>query len=346
MQYKINLHPQIIPLESNILVAVMATYFANNANMIDITTLGDFLVLCQVRSFSRAAERRHVSVSGLSRRIQGLEEWAGAPVFDRRKSSLELTEAGQRLQAVASEVVYALEGLRKSLRHEGEDKRLRVRFAAPHILSAICFHDWIPRLHSEFKSAKFSVISDNLPDCFAMLEDGSADFVAALFDHGGAVASRVAPQADLEALLSVELGRESLVPVSAPGADGKPLFDLARGDVAPVSFLGYDPDCHLGWALQARLRQADMPPLQQHHSASLTDGLRAMALARLGLAWLPLTLVRKDLDAGALVRAGGTRFDVPLRLRLFRKQETLAEQAELLYESLRTALTGRESAAQ
>lgn len=38
--------------------------------MIDLVMLKDFLVLCRIKSFSRAAQECHVSVSGLSRRIQ------------------------------------------------------------------------------------------------------------------------------------------------------------------------------------------------------------------------------------------------------------------------------------
>ncbi len=63
--------------------------------MIDLVMLKDFLVLCRIKSFSRAAQECHVSVSGLSRRIQTLEQWLGAPVFERHKHALELTEAGR-----------------------------------------------------------------------------------------------------------------------------------------------------------------------------------------------------------------------------------------------------------
>jgi DNA-binding transcriptional LysR family regulator len=81
--------------------------------MIDLLNLKNFIVLCQVRNFGRAAERCHVSTSGLSRRISGLENWVGTPLFDRSSSSLELTEAGTRLLDVAAQVVDALEGARE-----------------------------------------------------------------------------------------------------------------------------------------------------------------------------------------------------------------------------------------
>ncbi|WP_350359399.1 LysR family transcriptional regulator [Vreelandella sp. SM1641] len=71
--------------------------------MTDLIILRDFLVLCETKSFSRTAEHRHVSVSGLSRRIQGLEDWAGTALFERRKGELALTEAGYELQKIAFE---------------------------------------------------------------------------------------------------------------------------------------------------------------------------------------------------------------------------------------------------
>ncbi len=299
--------------------------------MIDLVALKDFLVLCQFRSFSRAAERCHVSVSGLSRRIQGLEQWLGAPLFDRRKAALELTGAGQRLQAVATEVVYALEGLRKSVRSDARDRQQRIRFCAPHIMSAVFFPDWIPRLHSDFRDAKFSVESDNLPECLAMLDEGAADYAVALFDEGGTVARRLGLSAD--GLRALELGRERLLPVSAPNAAGRPLYDLAQAGGRPVSFLGYADECHLGWSLRPLLDRLDLD-LRQSHNASLTDGLRLMALSGLGVAWLPLSLVRADLDARRLVPAGGAAFELPLRLMLLRHEAELAAQAERLWQYL------------
>lgn len=313
--------------------------------MIDLVTLKDFLTLCQVKSFSRAAEKCHVSVSGLSRRIQSLEQWLGVPVFDRHKAALEVTEVGVRLQAVASEVVYALEGLRKSVKDDGEDRQLRIRFAAPHIMSAVFFSDWIPRLHSDFRSAKFSVDSDNLPECFEMLMAGTADYVVALFDNANAVTTHLGLSLETAGLLKLELGHEQLVPVSAPNAAGQPLFDLSKRSVEPLSFLGYSEECHLGWSLRSRLGLESTPKLQCNHSSSLTDGIRSMALAKLGLAWLPQTLAYNDLQAKRLVRAGGPQFDVPLRLMLFRRQVPLARQAERLWTYLNELIADPATAA-
>ena len=300
--------------------------------MADLIALKDFLVLCQSRSFSRAAEHCHVSVSGLSRRIQGLEQWIGAPLFNRHKTALELTDAGCRLQAVASEVVYALEGLRKSVRADSQELQRRIRFCAPHIMSAVFFPDWIPRLHGDFKDASLSVESHNLPECLARLDEGEADYVAALFDARGAVATRLGVGPDINGYLGLALGTERLVPVCAPNAAGQPLFELGRNGT-PASFLDYASECHLGWSLQAALQDYGLP-LQRQHAASLANGLHFMAASGLGVAWLPHTLVREDLAARRLVRAGGPELDIPLHLTLLRRPMPLANQAQRLWDYL------------
>ena len=62
----------------------------------DVRWLDDFQAVIDCGSFTHAAQRRGVSQSGLSRRIQALEQWVGAPLFDRLAQPLLLTAAGRR----------------------------------------------------------------------------------------------------------------------------------------------------------------------------------------------------------------------------------------------------------
>ena len=45
--------------------------------------LEDFVALAQERSFTRAAELRHVTHPAFGRRIRALESWAGTPLIER-----------------------------------------------------------------------------------------------------------------------------------------------------------------------------------------------------------------------------------------------------------------------
>lgn len=300
--------------------------------MIDLVMLKDFLVLCRIKSFSRAAQECHVSVSGLSRRIQTLEQWLGAPVFERHKHALELTEAGRQLQGVAQDAVRALDNLRQSIRERDEDAQRRIRFCAPHILSSVFFPHWIPRLQADFRSAKFSVDCDYLPQCLSRLRDGSVDYVVGVARRrrGG-----VAPP-----------GHRQRSRVPAPGAWPRttggglragrrrpaavqPRPPADRSAIVPRLLRGMPPGLGPG---TAAARQRPVPPAPSQLQPD--RGLRFFAQSRLGVAWLPHTLVREDLASRRLVRAGGQRFDVPLRYTLIRRRLPLPGEAERLWTFL------------
>jgi DNA-binding transcriptional LysR family regulator len=64
--------------------------------------LMNFLALCEEKSFTRAAERRHITQQGLSWSLAELEKELGAPLFDRsRRKALVLTEYGAVLEQAA-----------------------------------------------------------------------------------------------------------------------------------------------------------------------------------------------------------------------------------------------------
>ena len=100
------------------------------------------------------------------------------------------------------------------------------------------FPHWIPRLQADFRSAKFSVDCDYLPQCLSRLRDGSVDYVVALLDEGEAVSRRLGIDSEAE-FQRLELGHEQLVAVCAPDAAGQPLFNLDRLQTEALSFLGY-----------------------------------------------------------------------------------------------------------
>ncbi|WP_348752274.1 LysR family transcriptional regulator, partial [uncultured Aquincola sp.] len=66
-------------------------------------------------SFAMAAERVHLSVSSLSKRIAELEASLGQPLFDRSGRQAALTEAGQRLLPQAGALLQQADALRQDI---------------------------------------------------------------------------------------------------------------------------------------------------------------------------------------------------------------------------------------
>jgi DNA-binding transcriptional LysR family regulator len=67
-----------------------------------------FLVIARLTSFTRAAERLHITQSGLSAMMRDLEEQLRCRLFDRTTRSVSLTVEGQQLVPVASRIVAEL----------------------------------------------------------------------------------------------------------------------------------------------------------------------------------------------------------------------------------------------
>lgn len=306
--------------------------------MADLQSLKNFVVLAKLKSFARAAEQCNVTASGLSRRIQGLENWLGSPVFDRNSPQLELTDAGEQLLETAAEIVPLLEGVRNQVRRQNETEQNHVRMAAPHVMSSIFFPSWLSGMHAWFSEVKLTVTSAVMVECMNALQRNEVDFVVGFVDARRVIDDRVAQEGLFSGVQELLLSQEVLVPVCRPDTLGRPMHSIEHPTQPEVAYLGYTDECSLGWTLERALAgNEDYPPLpvlQCEHRSRLADGLRSMALVGMGVAWLPQTQVLGDLEAGRLMRAGSPAFDVPLGIRLLRTSTRLGRRAEKLWTML------------
>ena len=95
---------------------------------IDLKQLKYFLAVAEEKSFSRAAERLHISQPPLSQQIMKLESELGVRLFARTTRSFELTVAGKALMVEASELLGRMRMTIDTIRQidRGEVGRLRV----------------------------------------------------------------------------------------------------------------------------------------------------------------------------------------------------------------------------
>jgi DNA-binding transcriptional LysR family regulator len=95
---------------------------------IDLKQLKYFLAVAEEKSFSRAAERLHISQPPLSQQIQKLESELGARLFARTTRSFELTAAGKALMTEAADLLARMRVTIETVRQidRGEVGRLRV----------------------------------------------------------------------------------------------------------------------------------------------------------------------------------------------------------------------------
>ncbi|AVO43069.1 LysR family transcriptional regulator [Simplicispira suum] len=260
--------------------------------------LEDFVSLAETRSFSRSAQLRHVTQPAFSRRIQALEAWAGTDLVDRSSYPTRLTPAGRTLYEQSIEMLQALHSTRAVLRAHGTSSQDMIEFAVPHTLAFTFFPEWVSRMRERFGPFKSRLIALNVHDAVMRLVEGSCDLLVT-YHHASQPF-----QLDTNRYEMLSLGQEVLAPYVRPGADGRPLYCLPGSTASPLPYLAYAPGAYLGRLTELLLKESPVPlHLDRMYETDMAEGLKAMALEGHGIAFLPLSAVKKDLRARRLVSA-------------------------------------------
>lgn len=264
----------------------------------DTRWLEDFVALAETRSFSRAAQLRHVTQPAFSRRIQSLEAWAGTELVDRSAYPMRLNPAGQTLYQQAIELLQSLQATRAMLRGHGEPGQDVIDFAVPHTLALAYFPAWISALRETFGPIKSRLTALNVHDAVTRLIEGGCDLLVAY--HHPALPYAL----DSGRYEMVRLGQEVLAPYARPDAAGQPQFQLPGEPTRALPYLGYAPGAYLGRMVDRMLAESSTPVhLDRVYETDMAEGLKAMALQGHGVAFLPQTAVEHELRAGRLVSA-------------------------------------------
>jgi LysR family transcriptional regulator, hypochlorite-specific transcription factor HypT len=303
---------------------------------VDLDWLKDFLALADEANFSRAAEARHVSQPAFSRRIRALEDWMGTPLFERSAQGATLTPAGAHFRPLAEELMRILRRAQRETRAVGTRETASLSIAATHALSFTFFPGWI-RNHINLEAlGTLNLISDSMEACEEIMLAGEVDFL--LCHHHADAPTRFNP----DRFQSIAVGSDTLVPVSAPDAEGRPVWSLIPDREKPTRLLAYSQASGLGRILAAHhLTGGEATGLEtvftSHHAATLMS----MARQGHGVAWLPRTLIDDDLACARLVRAGSEDAAIAVEIRLFQSSDARSSAANELWNILRTDASHR-----
>lgn len=321
--------------------------------------LEDFISLAETRSFSRSAALRHVTQPAFSRRIQALEAWLGAELIDRSGYPTRLTQAGNIFHAQALTMLSQTQEARMLLRAQNLTSAAMIDFAVPHTLSLTFFPGWIEAIEQRVREvtlpgadgAPRPVCPDgrlraklralNVHDAVLSLTEGGCDLMMGYHHPSHPVVL------DPRRYDFLTIGTETISPFCAPrrvpaGAPSRasresresrarhaspaaasPRFSLPGRAGAPIPYLAYSPGAYLGRMTEVLLLRAPQPLfLDRVYETDMAEGLKLMALAGHGLAFLPHSAAADALASGQLVvpglpqelmGEGGTRGDAALK---------------------------------
>lgn len=289
--------------------------------------LEDFVLLARERSFSKAAQLRHVTQPQFSRRIRALELWAGADLVNRSGVPLSLTPAGEELLPLARRTVDGLNDARTRIRQSSHSLDW-VTLATGRTLSRTVVPQWLARVKKAVGDVRLRIVTGSIHEVATALEQGSADFLLS-FTH-----PRLHLTLDDQLFENIPLGADELVAVSAARADGKPLHALPGTARKPVPMLAYAPTLALAQVLQDGLtRRGQDLHVRTVTESDFAESLHEQALQGVGVAWLPLALVANDLRSGRLVQADPEAHGIAFDIRLYRARHPRNAQVDRIWRA-------------
>ena len=267
--------------------------------------LEDLLAVAETNSFSEAADRRHLTQSAFSRRIQNIEEYVGVELFDRTRKPVQLLDHTEAQREQITRLVEMLRKLATDLRRGDRMSSNRLIISSQHALTTSLTPLIIEELQLHRSDVFIRLRSANLADCFAQLLSRQADI---------AIVYRL-PNEDHPIhgayIESTTIGREKLVPVIAAHAADR--LSASR-DFTEVPYIAYPPEVFLGQVMERKIlpRMRDLAYPSAKAETALTLAAIEMASTGIAVAWVPETLARDRIESGRLTNLTGVLPDCDL----------------------------------
>ncbi|MFA7668898.1 MAG: LysR family transcriptional regulator [Burkholderiaceae bacterium] len=254
----------------------------------DTGWLYDFLALIETGNFTQAASVRNCSQAAFSRRIQNLENWAGAKLIDRSVYPMQLTDAGEKFQRSTLKLTSHLEDARAELGlHQATHN---IKMALTYALGTEKLPAWW-KLWSGNGEIACTTVMGNIFETTSAFTSGLADILIS-YSHP------LYPGFQLEDDLyeRIVIGSETLAPYCSKELLGSAGFTFPGTPEQPVPLLNYSIQSYFSKVVQHILDTSEA----QLHSKIAFESEMSSILAKaaqqgLGVAWLTGTSALQDI---------------------------------------------------
>jgi DNA-binding transcriptional LysR family regulator len=269
-------------------------------------------VLLEEKSISRAALRRHVTQPAYSRRIRQLEQWLGVELVDRSTKPIKIRNTALALEDEVRDLVNQFYAMRNRV-HESSE---RVTFVAQHTLAISRFPVLIREVKQQLPESSYRVVPANYEECEALF-----------YNEADLLLCYQTPQRhfdfSLKTVRKLELGQDRLIPVASKRLAAE-LGELAPGMAIPLLMYqqgGFLAEAVSGSRLPELIRDYRVESICE---SAFSASLKEMALADMGIAWLPGDIIRQQIADNSLVSYGALLGEVELDIVLYYRAEALA----------------------
>jgi DNA-binding transcriptional LysR family regulator len=248
-----------------------------------------FLTIVRHRSLSRAAAELDLGQATVSERLKALETEVGAKLFERQGRGVALTPAGEAFRPHAERALEVLRQARDSARAASEGRGGQVSVAVTVTSGAYLFAPALVAFQREHPGVEVRVRSAHSWDAPGLLLDG---VVQLALISGPSLHPQLESLATFTSPLALVASRQ---------------HPLARSQPVALAALAREPMLVSYWGPASQAFLAGVRALGENKAGlwrelSPVELVKGMLLAGSGVSLLPEIAVRRELEAGDLVK--------------------------------------------
>lgn len=281
-----------------------------------------FWVVAVEHSFTRAAERLHLSQPTVSFHIHALESYYGLTLLHRTTQGVSLTPSGEILFSYAQRLISLEEEARLAISGE-EGLRGHVTLGASHTVGEYLLPPLLARFDHEHPGLKITLHVENSRTIASRVAEHHLDFG---FVEDDLIDARLIREEWLE---------DELVPVVGPNHPLATVVEVGLKELLSHRLIVREADSGVRRCLCQALERAGFVAygLVTLEVGSI-QAMKIMANHGSGVAFLSPLAVQAELQSFQLRRLKLTDFQLPRRLNLLRRDQHLAPGAHQLYRFL------------
>lgn len=283
----------------------------------DLRWFEDVLVLLEEQNMTRAAERRNITQPAFSRRIRSFEEWMGTPLLQRKANRVVLSPSLLANEDEIRSMILRVQELRNRI-STFKPERSVITIATQHSLITSAFPDIAAISRENMPSLGFRLRAGNRGECVSVFLRGDASILLCYEDESAK------PMPFDNSIQHDEWGTDRLIPLVGGGLRYKCASDGSVADFTPA--IVYPEQSYFGELLAGKQMQFSTPSKASNpvYQTAFSAGIKEMALNGLGIAWLPVSMVHRELESGQLLDLSTSYGSLALRVSIYTNLENEA----------------------
>jgi DNA-binding transcriptional LysR family regulator len=262
-----------------------------NLRIEDLNKLRIFVTIARLTSFTRAAERLHLTQPTVSQQLTMLEKSVGALLIERDTRHLRLTRAGEVLLGYAERLlVLAVEAVDATRAAAGlADRTLRI--GVGHTLATYLLPEALSRYRYLYANNVVRISVGNTAQLLALLASNAIDL---------ALVGSPAEHPDLTDLTLEPFMHDKLVVIISPGDTWADRSEVEVTELLNRVLLTREPGSALHTTVE-RLLGHEFLASDQAIQLGETEGIKRSVEAGLGVALIQQIAVKREVAAGNLI---------------------------------------------